>query len=188
VRIDPSRPPGDAPCPHCGHLLWFEPQKQNVDEGESVEQENGVLELVERAQQTFGRKEMAEQEARLRQGEFTLTDFKNIADQAAKLGPIEEIASMIPDMRGVARALVESDSHGHMRRVSGIIEAMTPEERGNPTDVLDENRCRRIARGAGVTPAEVNELVRQFEVMADLMRKLGGMSIKDRLRLLQNRA
>ena len=59
---------------------------------------------------------------------------------------------------------------------------MTPDERRNPTKMIDQSRRRRIAAGAGVEPHEVNELVKQFDGMADMMKRMSGMGIRDRMR------
>ena len=59
---------------------------------------------------------------------------------------------------------------------------MTPDERRNPSKVVDQSRRRRIAAGAGVEPHEVNELVKQFDGMADMMKRMSGMGVRDRMR------
>ena len=105
LRIEPSRPPGDAPCPHCGHLLWFGPKKRDSYEKEAVKQESGVLEPVELARNKFDQEELAKQEAKLRKAEFTLDDFKKQLGQIGKLGPIQKIMSMIPGMGGMSKML-----------------------------------------------------------------------------------
>jgi signal recognition particle subunit SRP54 len=75
-----------------------------------------------------------------------------------------------------------------MRRLVGVVDSMTPEERRNPKKTIDQSRRRRIAAGAGVEPHEVNELVKQFEGMADLMRRVSNMGIRDRMRTMQEMA
>ncbi|MGA2033409.1 MAG: signal recognition particle protein, partial [Thermoguttaceae bacterium] len=77
------------------------------------------------------------------------------------------------------------DAEGGMRRFVGIIDAMTPAERRNPSKLIDQSRRRRIAAGAGVEPHEVNELVKNFDGMADMMKKMLGMGIRDRMRTMQ---
>ena len=119
-----------------------------------------VLTLVEQAQQKFDQEEMAKQEARLRKGEFTLDDFKKMLGQTKKLGPINKIMSMMPGMGGMADMLGEVDTEQDVRRFVGIIDSMTPDERRNPSRLIDHSRRRRIAAGAGVEPHEVNELVK----------------------------
>jgi signal recognition particle subunit SRP54 len=74
------------------------------------------------------------------------------------------------------------DAEKDMKRLQGIIDSMTPEERRNPSKTIDTSRRRRIAAGAGVEPHEVNDLVKQFDGMADMMKQMATMSIRDRLR------
>jgi len=144
-----------------------------------------VLSLVEQAQQKFDQEEMAEQEQRLRKGEFTLDDFKKMLGQTKKLGPLNKVMGMIPGMSAMTDAMGDVDAEKDMRRLVGVIDSMTPEERRNPKGLIDQSRRRRIAAGAGVEPHEVNELVKQFEPMADMMKKMSGMGIRDRMRTMQ---
>jgi len=144
-----------------------------------------VLSLVEQAQQKFDHEELAEQEARLRKGEFTLDDFKKLIGQTKKLGPLNKIMSLLPGMGKLSETVGDLDADKDMRRLVGIIDAMTPEERRNPKRTIDQSRRRRIAEGAGVQPHEVNELVKQFEPLADLMKGMSGLGVRDRMRKMQ---
>ena len=143
-----------------------------------------VLSLVEQAQQKFDQEELAKQEARLRKGEFTLDDFKKLIGQTKKLGPLNKLMSLLPGMGQLREALQNIDADKDMHRLVGIIDSMTPEERRNPKKVIDQSRRRRIAEGAGVQPHEVNELVKQFEPMADLMKSMSGMGMRDRMKAM----
>lgn len=144
-----------------------------------------VLTLVEQAQQKFDQEEMANQEERLRKGEFTLDDFKKMLGQTKKLGPLNKIMGMLPGMSGMSEMMGNVDAEGDMRRLGGIIDSMTPDERRNPSKVIDQSRRRRIAAGAGVEPHEVNELVKQFDGIADIMKRMSSMGIRDRMRTMQ---
>jgi signal recognition particle subunit SRP54 len=144
-----------------------------------------VLSLVEEAQRKFDQDEMKKQEERLRKGEFTLDDFKKMLGQAKKLGPINKIMSMIPGMGNMAQMMGDVDAEGEMRQLVGIVDSMTPEERRKPSKLIDQSRRQRIAKGAGVEPAQVNELVKQFDAMADMMKKLSGMGMMQRMRAMQ---
>ena len=141
--------------------------------------------LVEQAQRTFDQDEMARQEERMRKGEFTLDDFRNMLGQTKKLGPLNKIMGLIPGMSGLKEMMADGDAEGDMRRLQGIIDAMTPAERRNPSKTIDQSRRRRISAGAGVEPHEVNELVKQFDAMADMMKKISGMGMRDRLKAMQ---
>ena len=92
--------------------------------------------------------------------------------------------SLLPGMGQMREALEQLDADKDMHRLVGIIDSMTPEERRNPRKVIDQSRRRRIAEGAGVQPHEVNELVKQFEPMADLMKSMSGMGIRDRMKAM----
>ena len=144
-----------------------------------------VLTLVEQAQQKFDQDEMRRQEERLKQGEFTLDDFRRVMSQTSKLGPLNKIMGLIPGMGQLNKMMGDVDHDKDMRRLGGIIDSMTPEERRNPTKTIDQGRRRRIAEGAGVDPAEVNALVKQFEPMAQMMKSMATMSMRDRLKAVQ---
>jgi signal recognition particle subunit SRP54 len=144
-----------------------------------------VISLVEEAQRKFDQDEMKKQEERLRAGEFTLEDFKNMLLQTRRLGPMGKVLGMIPGMGGIKQMLDGADLDRDMDRLFGIINAMTPDERRSPARVIDQSRRRRIARGAGVEPQEVNDLVKQFDGMASMMKGMSGLGVRDRMKQLQ---
>jgi len=144
-----------------------------------------VLSLVEKAQENFDQDEMADQEARLRKGEFTLDDFKKMLGQTKKLGPLNKVMGMLPGMGGMADKIGDVDAEKDVKRLNGVIDSMTPEERRSPSKVIDQGRRRRIAAGAGVEPHEVNELVKQFDGIRDLMTKMAGMGIRERMGMMK---
>jgi signal recognition particle subunit SRP54 len=143
-----------------------------------------ILSLVEQAQRKFNQEEMAEQEARLRKGEFTLDDFRKMMGQMGKLGPLNKVMSLIPGLNKLTDVMGDADVEGDMRRLRGIVDSMTRDERRNPK-LIDQSRRRRIAQGAGVEPHEVNDLVKQFDGMADMMKNLSSMGLRDRMRTVQ---
>jgi signal recognition particle subunit SRP54 len=144
-----------------------------------------VLTLVEQAQQKFDQEEMARQEERMRKGEFTLDDFRKMLGQTRKLGPINKIMSMLPGMGGMQQMLDGVDAEGDMQRLGGIVDSMTPAERRNPSKLIDQSRRRRIAAGAGVEPHEVNELVKQFDGMAAMMKEMASLGMGERVKRMQ---
>ncbi len=147
-----------------------------------------VLSLVEQAQQKFDQKEMADQEERLRKGEFTLDDFRKMMNQARKLGPINKIMGMIPGMGDMNKMMKDVDAEGDMKRLFGMIDSMTAEERRRPSKLIDTPRRRRIAAGAGVEPHEVNELVKSFDGMAQMMKSMAGLGTRERMAKAQELA
>jgi signal recognition particle subunit SRP54 len=142
-----------------------------------------VLTLVEQAQEKFDQAEMQKQEEQLRKGEITLDTFRDMMRQVRKLGPLQKVMGMIPGMSGMGDLMNQFDE-SEMERFFGMIDSMTPEERRNP-GVIDQSRRRRIAVGSGVEPHAVNDLVKQFDGMASLMKEMSGLGMRDRMRKMQ---
>ena len=141
--------------------------------------------LFERAQEVFDQNEMAEQEKRLKEGQFTLDDFLKMMAQTKRLGSISKIMSFIPGMGQLASMMGEADADKEMNRIGGIIHSMTKKERQNPK-IIDQARRCRIAAGAGVQPNQVNDLIKQFLGMADMMKQMSGMGAAGRVGAMQD--
>jgi signal recognition particle subunit SRP54 len=92
---------------------------------------------------------------------------------------------MLPGMGGMQEMLGGADLEKDMNRLFGIIDAMTPEERRNPSRLVDQSRRRRIARGAGVEAHEVSDLVKQFDGMAAMMKGMAGLGMRERMQQVQ---
>jgi signal recognition particle subunit SRP54 len=144
-----------------------------------------LLTLVEKAQQEFDQEEMRLQEERLRKGEFTLEDFRKQLSQVTRLGPLQKVMGLIPGMGALNEMMGDVDPEEDMKRLFGIIDAMTPEERRNPSKIIDQSRRRRIAAGAGVQPHEVNDLVKQFDAMSQVMTSLAGKGMRERMKMVR---
>ena len=144
-----------------------------------------VVTLVEEAQRKFDQDEMVRQEERLRTGEFTLDDFKKMLSQTRRLGPLGKVLGMIPGMGGMQEMLGGADLDKDMNRLFGIIDSMTPDERRNPSRIVDQARRRRIAKGAGVELQEVSDLVKQFDGMAAMMKGMAGLGMRERMQQVQ---
>ena len=141
--------------------------------------------LLEMAQQKIDREELAEQEERLKKGEFTLDDFRKQLGQASKLGPMSKVLSFFPGMGNLGKLMDDApDAEDEMKRIRGIIDGMTPEEKRNPK-VIDQSRRRRIAVGSGVEPHQVNELIKMFEPMANMMKQMATMGMRDRVKAVR---
>jgi signal recognition particle subunit SRP54 len=144
-----------------------------------------LLTLVEKAQQEFDQEEMRRQEERLRKGEFTLDDFRQQLSQIGRLGPLQKVMGLIPGMGALNEMMGDVDPEEDLKRLFGIIDSMTAAERRNPTKTIDQSRRRRIAAGAGVEPHEVNELVKQFDVMSQIMTSMAGKGMRERMKMMQ---
>jgi signal recognition particle subunit SRP54 len=136
-----------------------------------------VVSLVERAAEAVDLEEAQKLEEKLRKGEFTLEDFLEQLRQMKKLGPLENIVKMLPGGAEMAKGNDLSKSEKEFRRMEGILCAMTREERRNPS-ILNARRRQRIARGSGVTVAEVNTLLNKYYQMQQMMKKLGKLQKK----------
>jgi len=136
-------------------------------------QQGDVVGLVERAQQAIDQEESQKLEKRVMgTGKFTLDDFLVALRQIQKMGPIDQLAKLIPGM-GKALPTAGMDPK-KMRHVEAIILSMTPEERKRP-EILNGSRRLRIAKGSGRSVTEVNRLMKQFADMNKMMKQLKGM-------------
>jgi signal recognition particle subunit SRP54 len=115
---------------------------------------------------------------------FDLNDFRVQVSQIRRVGSVQEILRLIPGLGPIAGTLAGLDLDAEVRRIEGIIDSMTPQERANPAGI-DASRRRRIAAGAGVFPAEVASLLAQYEAMAGLVRQMAALSLMDNIRNLQ---
>ena len=132
-----------------------------------------VLEIVRTAQQEFDQDEMLRAEERLRQGEFTLEDFRKQLSQLAKPGLMQKMMGLMPGMGELNKMMGDVDLENDTKRLFGIIDSMTPHERRNPS-VIDNSRRQRIAAGSGTEHSEVNDLIKQFDGMASIMKNMSG--------------
>jgi signal recognition particle subunit SRP54 len=143
-----------------------------------------IVELARRAQDTMDQEELRRQQEAMEKGQFTLLEFRNMLAQAGKMGPIGKLMSLMPGMGQLRemQAAMKANADQDLKRIGGIIDSMTADERRNPKKVIDQSRRRRIAAGAGVEPHEVNELVKQFEPMKEMMERMAGMGIRERMK------
>ena len=131
-----------------------------------------VLTLVEKAQSAINAEEAEELARKMKKASFDLEDFRTQMRRIKKLGSLDSILKMIPGLGGLRDKLAEASGampEKEMARTEAIISSMTMAERRNP-DILNGSRRARIAKGAGVTVAQVNQLVRQFEQMRQMMK------------------
>ncbi len=129
-----------------------------------------VLSLIEKAEQLYDEEQAKKMEKRLRKGKFDFEDFLNSMHQMRKLGPLQQIIGMIPGLSQFANN-EELISEKQLKRVEAIIFSMTPHERRNP-DLIKGSRSARIARGSGTTVQDVSALVKQFQQMQRMMKRL----------------
>ena len=141
-----------------------------------------VLTLIEKAEEAYSEEQAADLQAKLAEDSFTLEDFLEQFQQIRKMGPLQNVLGMLP---GVGKQLEDADvDESQLKRVEAIIQSMTLEERRKP-DVLNGKRKRRIAAGSGRSVQEVNELLRSYEQMRQMMKQLSGGGGAQAMRQLQ---
>ena len=132
-----------------------------------------VLSIIEKVEAEVDQKQAEEMQRKLIENEFTLEDFRGQIRQLRKLGPLESILSMMPQV-GVLKDMknVKVDEK-EIIRVVAIIDSMTSRERANHM-LINGSRRRRIARGSGTTVQEVNQLLKQYSQMRKMMKSFSG--------------
>jgi signal recognition particle subunit SRP54 len=130
-----------------------------------------VLTLIEKAEQTYDEDQAAVTAEKLRTAGFDLDDFLDQLQQLKKMGPIQQLVSMIP---GAGQALrgVDVDER-NLGRVEAIIRSMTMAERRDPK-TISGSRKRRIANGSGTRPQDVNMVLKQFSEAQKMMKAIAG--------------
>ena len=134
-----------------------------------------VLSLIDKAQENLDQEQAAETAEKMLSARFTLEDFLVQMQELRKLGPLQDLLAMLPGVPGGKNALKDLEvDEGQLGRAQAIIQSMTREERQNPA-IIGGSRRSRIARGSGVTTAEVNALLKEFEQAKKMMKSvLGG--------------
>ena len=131
-----------------------------------------VLTLIEKAQESMDEKRAKEMERKFRQANFDLEDFLEQIQAVKKMGSLSQIAEMIPGMNQLTSRMKTADlDDQQIKRVEAIIRSMTPEERRRP-EIINGSRRRRISRGSGTTPQDINQLLNQFKQTQKVMRQL----------------
>lgn len=131
-----------------------------------------VVSLVEKAAETVDMEDAKRIEEKMRRGEFTLEDFLDQLRQMKKMGSLESIVSMLPGGSDMIKGADMTKQEKEFRRMEGMICGMTLKERRNP-NILNAKRRQRIAKGSGVSVAELNTLLNRFGQMQQMMRKFG---------------
>ncbi len=138
-----------------------------------------VISLVERAQQAFDEDESRRLNKKMRENKFDLTDFLTQLEQIKKMGNIKDLMGMIP---GVSSQIKDIDiSNDSFKPIEAIIKSMTPKEREKP-DIIDGSRKKRIAAGSGTDIVQVNNLLKQFDQMRSMMKKVNQMQSSGKMK------
>src|SRR5450432_3281183 len=131
-----------------------------------------ITSLVEKAQEQFDEVQAKKLESKIRKNKFDFADFKMQLEQIKKMGNMKDLLGMIP---GVGKQIKDIDiNDDSFKGIEAMINSMTIEERRNP-DIINPGRKQRIARGSGKDMAELNQFLKQFEQMKDMMKMMNKM-------------
>jgi len=131
-----------------------------------------VLSLIEKAEEAVDEENAEQMLEKLRRDQFSLEDFRDQLRQIRKLGPLEQILGMLPQigpLKGIDKLRVDEKELGH---VEAIINSMTPRERLN-YKIINGSRRKRIAQGSGRPVSEVNRLLKQYMQTRKMLKQAG---------------
>jgi|SRR5579884_302995 signal recognition particle subunit SRP54 len=142
-----------------------------------------ILTLIDKAKESIGEDDVKNLEKKMKTGQFDLEDFVDQLQRVKKMGPLGQLIGMLPGAGNIKKQLaVDEMDDTFFKQVEAIIYSMTPEERRHP-ELINGSRRKRIARGSGTQPHDVNQLLKQFQEAKKIMkvmantkgRGLGGM-------------
>ena len=169
---------------HMDNLEYFRPEGM----ASRILGMGDMLALVDEAQKLVDEKEQQRMQEALEKGEFTLDDFRNHMQKMAKPGLMQKMMGLLPgmpNMKEINSMMSQGETSKEIRRMVGMIDSMTPEERRNPK-VIDVGRRQRIAKGSGVQPKQVGELIKQYDMMKPMLTGMAGGSMKDRMQMVED--
>lgn len=135
-----------------------------------------ILSIAEKVESVVSEEEAMEQAKKLKKGNYDLEDFLMNLKQMKKLGPLEKLLGMLPQARQMGLNNVNIDPKD-IAHVEAIVLSMTKEERRNP-EILKASRKQRIAKGSGRSVEEVNRLLKQFDMMKQMMKQFSNGKMK----------
>ena len=166
-----------------GRPVFFAGTGERPDDREAIDPDRvasrimgmgDVLSLIDKAQENLDQEKAAETAEKMLSARFTLEDFLVQMQELRKLGPLQDLLAMLPSVPGGKNALKDLEvDDGQLGRAQAIIQSMTREERQNPA-IIGGSRRSRIARGSGVTTADVNALLKEFEQAKKMMKSMLG--------------
>ena len=128
-----------------------------------------VVSLVEKAESVVNKESIENLEKKIKNHEFSLSDFQDQIKQIKKMGPLSQVMDMIP---GASKFKMGDFDEKNLKWVEAIISSMTIKERINPS-IIDGSRRKRIASGSGRPVQEVNSLLKQYKQMKSMMKTIG---------------
>jgi signal recognition particle subunit SRP54 len=136
-----------------------------------------VLTLIEKAEKSIDTDEAEKLAGKMLRDEFSLEDFRAQLKQISKMGPIAQMASLLPGVsKNPALKNMNMDEKA-LKRIEAILNSMTPKERQNH-QLLNGSRKKRIAKGSGTSVEQINQLLKQFVQMKKMMKNLRKFGFK----------
>jgi signal recognition particle subunit SRP54 len=134
-----------------------------------------MLTLIDKAKESFGEEDVKGLEKKMRTGQFDLDDFVVQLQRVKNMGPLSQLLGMLPGIGNIKRQLgVDGEmDDSFFKQVEAIIYSMTAEERRRP-EIINGSRRKRIARGSGTEPHDVNQLLKQFHEAKKIMKVMAG--------------
>lgn len=132
-----------------------------------------VLSFIEKVEQAVDQKQAERMQRKLLEDDFTLEDFRDQLKQLRKLGSLESLLGLMPQIGPLKELKNAKIDEKEFTRIVAIIDSMTPEERANHM-LINGSRRRRIARGSGTTVQDVNNLLKQYSQARKMMKSMSG--------------
>ena len=136
-----------------------------------------MLTLIERAEQSVDKEKAVEVERRMRAGQLSFDDMLTQMRQVSSMGSLESVLDMMPGGGALKSQIAGQDTERQVKKMEAIILSMTPRERSHP-ELIDGARKKRIARGSGVEPADVNRVLKARDTMQKLVKQFGAVNRK----------
>jgi signal recognition particle subunit SRP54 len=140
-----------------------------------------MLTFIEKAEKNFDQKKAEEMQKKIQKQSYNLEDFLGNLREIKKMGSLTSLAAMVPGLNKMASKVSEDEQEKQLKKTEAIILSMTPIERHNPK-IIDGSRRKRIARGSGTQPHDINQLLNQFGQMQKIMK----MGMKGKLKMNKN--
>lgn len=141
-----------------------------------------VLTLIEQAEQTIDKEQAEKIEKRLRKNQFTLVDFLEQTAQIKKMGGVAKLLGMMPGASKQMNKIDAGKGEEELKRFESIIYSMTPDERDNPA-LLNASRRRRISKGSGQPVSAINNLIKRYEEVKNMMKRYNKGGFKGKMGL-----
>jgi len=141
-----------------------------------------VVSLVEKAQQEVTEEEAQAMAEKMAEGKLTMDDFLKQLKSIRRMGPMKQLLGMLPGVGSMLKNVEVDDKQ--LDRLEGIVHSMTPGERED-IKTLNKSRVKRVARGSGSQPADVNKLTKQFDLMSKMTQQMAGMGMGGKMKAIR---